>query len=132
MIEYHPFSAKDQSRLHQFGNEMLLGIFVRYALYAGRVWKGDILNADSGKLEIYLGQKCMFEHSMRLKSSCRKMVNKSYSRPQMDQSNGLEEVKVFRKSTLMLDYHARRDEHKDDFQGGIGRVSTDRHNDGGH
>ena len=35
MVEYHPISAKDQSRLHQFGARVLPGIFLGYALYAG-------------------------------------------------------------------------------------------------
>ena len=35
MVEFHPISAKDQSRLHQFGAKVLPGIFLRYALYAG-------------------------------------------------------------------------------------------------
>ena len=36
MVEYHPISAKDRSRLHQFGKTVLPGIFLRYALIA--VW----------------------------------------------------------------------------------------------
>ena len=40
MIEHHPASAKDASRIH-------LG----YALYAGRIWKGDKLVADIEELE---------------------------------------------------------------------------------
>ena len=39
MVEYHPSSPKDQSRLHQFG------------LIAGGIWKGDILTADLEDLE---------------------------------------------------------------------------------
>ena len=35
LVEYHPNSAKDQSRLHQFGKIVLLGIFLGYALHAG-------------------------------------------------------------------------------------------------
>ena len=35
MIEYHPISAKDQSRLHQFGKKVSPGIFFGYALYVG-------------------------------------------------------------------------------------------------
>ena len=35
MVEYHPISAKDLSRLHQFGPEVLPGIFLSYGLYAG-------------------------------------------------------------------------------------------------
>ena len=36
VVEYHPISAKDQSRLHQFGPKVLPGIFLGYAVYAGR------------------------------------------------------------------------------------------------
>ena len=32
MVEYLPISAKDQSRLHQFGKKVLPGIFTGYAL----------------------------------------------------------------------------------------------------
>ena len=51
MVEYHPISAKDQSRLHQFGAKVLPGMFLGYALYAGGIWKGDILVADTEELE---------------------------------------------------------------------------------
>ena len=46
MVEYHLFSAKDQSRLHQFGAKVLQGIFLGYVCYAVRIWKGDIVVAD--------------------------------------------------------------------------------------
>ena len=36
MVEYHPISAKDYSRLHQFGAKVLPGKFLSCALYAGR------------------------------------------------------------------------------------------------
>ena len=35
LVEYHPITAKDQSRIHQFGKKVLLGLFFGYALYAG-------------------------------------------------------------------------------------------------
>ena len=35
MVEYHPISAEDLSRLHQFRPKVLPGIFLGYALYAG-------------------------------------------------------------------------------------------------
>ena len=35
LVEYHPISAKDQSRIHQFGKKVLPGLFLGYALYAG-------------------------------------------------------------------------------------------------
>ena len=51
LVEYYPISAKDQSRIHQFGKKVLPGLFFGYALYAGRIWKGDILVADIKELE---------------------------------------------------------------------------------
>ena len=39
MVEYHPFSAKDQSRLHQFGAKVLPGIFLGYTF--SRVESGE-------------------------------------------------------------------------------------------
>ena len=35
LVEYHPITAKDQSRIHQFGKKVFLGLFLGYALYAG-------------------------------------------------------------------------------------------------
>ena len=50
-VDYHPISAKDQSRIHQFGKKGLPGLFLGYALYAGGIWKGDMLVADIEELE---------------------------------------------------------------------------------
>ena len=46
LVEYCPTSAKDQSRIHQFGKKVFPGLFLGYAQYAGRIWKGDIMVAD--------------------------------------------------------------------------------------
>ena len=35
LVEYYPISAKDQSRIPQFGKKVLPGLFLGYALYAG-------------------------------------------------------------------------------------------------
>ena len=51
LVEYYPVSAKDQSRIHQFGKKVLPGLFLGYALYAGGIWKSDILVADIEELE---------------------------------------------------------------------------------
>ena len=51
LVEYYPITAKDQSRIHQFGKKVLPGLFLGYALYAGRIWKGDVLIADLEELE---------------------------------------------------------------------------------
>ena len=47
MVEYHPSSVRDQSRLDQFGKKVLLG----YEFIAGRIWKGDSLGCGSGRIE---------------------------------------------------------------------------------
>ena len=51
MVEYHPTSAKDLSRLHQFGTKVLQ-VFssVMYFSREG-IWKGDIMVADIEELE---------------------------------------------------------------------------------
>ena len=46
LVEYHSITAKEQSKIHQFGNKVSPGLFLGYALYAGRIWKGDVLVAD--------------------------------------------------------------------------------------
>ena len=51
LVEYYPFSANDQSRIHQFGKKVLPGLFLGYALYAGGNWKGDMMVADIEELE---------------------------------------------------------------------------------
>ena len=51
LVECHPITAKDQSRIHQFGKKVLPGLFLGYALYAGEIWKGDVLVADLEELE---------------------------------------------------------------------------------
>ena len=51
LVEYHPITTKDQSRIHQFGKKVLPGLFLGYALYAGGIWKGDALVADLEELE---------------------------------------------------------------------------------
>ena len=50
MVEYHPISSRDQSRLHQSGKKVLPGIFLGYALFAEKLGKGDIRVADVEEL----------------------------------------------------------------------------------
>ena len=51
LVQYHPKTATDQSRIHQFEKKILPGLFLGYALYAGGIWKGDVLVADLEELE---------------------------------------------------------------------------------
>ena len=51
LVEYHPISAKDPSRLHQFGPKVLPDKVLGYALNARGIWKGDISVAVFEELE---------------------------------------------------------------------------------
>ena len=51
LVEYHPRTAKDQSSIHQFGKKVLPRLFLGYALYAGGIWRGNVLIADLEELE---------------------------------------------------------------------------------
>ena len=44
MVKYHPISAKDMSRLHQFGPKVLPGMFFGYVLHTEGIWKGDTMH----------------------------------------------------------------------------------------
>ena len=50
MVEYHLVSKKDQSRLHRFAKQVLLGVFLGYVLIAGGIWE-IFLVADIEELE---------------------------------------------------------------------------------
>ena len=50
-VEYYTISAKDQSRIHQFGKKVLPGLFLGYAFDARGIWKDDVLVADIEELE---------------------------------------------------------------------------------
>ena len=92
LVESHPISAKDLSRLHPFGPKVLPGIFSGYALYAGRIWKGDILVADIEELE---QMDASALHARRLNAKEVPMNGeKSYSQSQMEQSKFLEESRI--------------------------------------
>ena len=63
MVKYHPISAKDISRLHQFGAKVLPGMCLGNVLYTEGSWKGDIMVADIEKLEEMDASKL---HALRL------------------------------------------------------------------
>ena len=51
MVENHPISVRDQSRIHQCGKKVLPANFPGCALIAGGIRKGDILIADLEEVE---------------------------------------------------------------------------------
>ena len=90
LVQHYPISAKDQSRIHQFGKKVSPGLFLGYALYAGGIWKGDILVADIEELET-MDTSEIYSTRLNAKEVCvnaPKMV-KSISRSQME----LEEIR---------------------------------------
>ena len=67
MVEYHPISAEDLSRIHQFGKKVLRGIFLGYALYAGESGKETFWLQILWSWNTLARQKSMPEDSMRKK-----------------------------------------------------------------
>ena len=63
LVEYHPVTAKDQLRIHQFGKKVLPGLFLGYVLYAGGIWKGDVLIADLEELETMDASEILLENT---------------------------------------------------------------------
>ena len=92
LVEYHPITAKDQSRIHQFGKKVLPGLFLGYALYAGGIWKGDVLVADLEELETMDASEI---YSKRLNAKEVIFPNKEnlFFQSQMDESKPLEEIR---------------------------------------
>ena len=96
MVEYHPMSAKDLSRLHQFGSKVLPGIFLGYVLFAGRIWKGDIMIADIEDLE-EMDATEIHARMLNAKEVLTPMKGDLFCIPQsqMEQSKTLEEIDVW-------------------------------------
>ena len=126
MVEYHPISPRDQSRLHQFGKQRLLGIFLGYEIIAEEIRKGDSLIAgleDLKKLdasEIY---------PRRIKA---KEVLISLKRWWIHLPNSRWDSKIVRKRPRFPRTHSKagknRKEWKSEWRTSrrIGRVSTNR------
>ena len=96
MVEYHPISAKDQSRLHQFGAKVLPGTFLGYGLYAG----GNLERRHYGSSHRRIGgDGCIW--TPRQKAQCKGSVNAAkkwklpFSWSQMEQSKSLGENSVW-------------------------------------
>ena len=51
LVEYYPISAKDQSRIHQFGKKVFTWIVPRIRFVRGRIWNSDIMVANIEELE---------------------------------------------------------------------------------
>ena len=92
-FEYYPISAKYQSRIHQFGKKVLPGLFLGYALYAERIWKGDILVADIEELETMDAPEIYSKRPNAKEVIFLKENGKCIFQSQMDESKHLEEIR---------------------------------------
>ena len=113
LVEYHPRTAKDQSRIHQFGKKVLLGLFLGYALYAGGIWKGDVLVADLEELETMDASEI---YSKRLNAKdviFPKEKGEFIFQSQMDESNPFGGDQDLRTSTLIRQRPIQGESHVD-------------------
>ena len=92
LVEYHPITAKDQSRIHQFGKKVLPGFFLGYSLYAGGIWKGDVLIADLEELETMDASE-MYSKRLNAKEVIFPKQGEFIFQSQMDESKPLEEIR---------------------------------------
>ena len=94
LVEYHPITAKDQSRIHQFGKKVLAGLFLGYAIVRGVTWKGDILVADVEELETMDASE-IYSKRLNAKEVLFPQEKGEFFQSQMDELNPLEEIKTW-------------------------------------
>ena len=94
LVEYHPVTAKDQSRIHQFGKKVLPGLFLGYALYAGRIWKGDVLIEDLEELKTMDASEIYSKRLNAKEVIFPKKKKNLFFQSQMDESKLLEEIRT--------------------------------------
>ena len=87
LVEYHLVTAKDQSKTHQFGKKVLPGLFLGYALYAGGIWKGDVLVADIEELETMDASESYSKRLSAKEVIFPKEKENLFFQSQMDESN---------------------------------------------
>ena len=94
LVEYHSITVKDQSRIHQFGKKVLPGLFLRYALYAEGIWKGDVLVADFEELETMDASEIFSKRLNAKEVMFPKKMEKLFFQSQMYESKPLEEIRT--------------------------------------
>ena len=93
LVEYHPITAKDQSRIHQFGKKVLPGLFLGYALFVGGICKGDVLVADLEELETMDASEIYSKRLNAKEVIFPKEKGEFIFQSQMDESKPLEEIR---------------------------------------
>ena len=113
LVEYYPISAKNQSRIHQFGKKVLPGLFLGYALYTGGIWKGDLTVADIEKLETMDASEIYSERHNAQEVILPKENGKFIFQSQMDESNFAGGDQELRTSTLIREHPIQGEGHVD-------------------
>ena len=94
LVEYHPITAKDQSRIHQFGKNVLPGLFLGYALYAGGEFgKVTYWSQTLRSWRRWTHRKSTRKDSMRKRWCFPKKKENLFFHSQMDESIFLEEIR---------------------------------------
>ena len=113
LVEYYPIPAKDQSRIHQLGQKVFPGLFLGHALYAVKIWKGDILVADNEELET-MDAKEIYSKRLNAKEVIFPTENGKFIFPAEDGriklSGGDQELKT---PTLIREHSIRGESHRD-------------------
>ena len=93
LVEYLPFTVKDQTRIRQFGKKVLPGLFLGYALFAGRIWKGDILVANIEELETMDASE-IYSKRLNAKEVIFPKEKGDFFQSQIGESKPLEEIRT--------------------------------------
>ena len=93
MVECHPISVRDQSRLHQSGKKVLPRNLSWVCIDRGRIWKGDYSDCGFGRFgKSWMHQKFILEDWTRKMYWYHKKEMSSYSQQQMVQQKCQEET----------------------------------------
>ena len=124
MVEYHPISAKDILRVHQFGTKVLSEKILSYVFCAEEIWNGNILNEVCKELE-QMDRSELHVRRLYAKEVLTSMKGETFIFPVADGT-----VKVsgrdryLRTSFLIRDSPDRREERKNLREISVGFYST--------
>ena len=107
------FSPEIISIHTEFGTKVLPGLFFGYALYAGGIWKGDVLVADLRSWRRWTHRKSARKDSMQMRWYFPTKKENLFFQSQMDELNLLEEIKTWDHPPLVRHRPVRWESHLD-------------------
>ena len=93
LVEYHPITAKDQSRIHQFGKKVLPGLFLGYDCTRGKFGRVTYWLQSLRSWRRWTNRKSTQKDPMRKRWYFPKKMEILFFQSQMDESNPLEEIR---------------------------------------